>query len=118
MSNETAIRLGATEDTGQVLPLVAVGLVLVVGMVVLVVTVGQVVDERARARTAADAAALAGAASGSAAAEQVAVENGAVLEEYEAVGSDVLVRVSVGRARADARAVSTRSIEGYSGDGG
>ena len=118
MPKMTGIRSGENHDSGQVLPVVAMGLVLVVGLVVLVATVGQVVDERARARTAADAAALAGAAGGSAAAEQVAVENGAVLEEYEAVGSDVLVRVRVGRARADARAATTWAIEGYSGGGG
>lgn len=111
-------RSAGCHDKGQVLPVVAVCLAMVVGLVVIVGTVGQVLDERARARTAADAAALAGAAGGSAAAEEVAVENGAVLEEYVALGSDVLVRVRVGRARADARASPTRPPRGYSGGGG
>ncbi len=104
-------------DTGQVVPLVAALMALTLGTVVIVGTVGQVLDERARARTAADAAALAGAAGGRTAAEEVAIENGAVLEEYEAFGVDVLVRVRTGRATAEARASVGPYQERYSGTG-
>jgi Flp pilus assembly protein TadG len=69
----------------------------------LVPLAGAAVD-RARASSAADAAALAGAAEGEDAARDVAAANGAVLVSYVADGSSVSVTVSNGAARASARA--------------
>jgi hypothetical protein len=60
--------------------------------------------DAARARTAADAAALAGAADGRAAAASVARDNGGMLESFTPVADDVIVRVRVGQAVAEARA--------------
>ena len=58
----------------------------------------------ARARTAADAAALAGAQWGEAAASASAADNGGRLVRFTQLGADVLVTVEVGAASATARA--------------
>jgi len=60
----------------------------------------------ARARSAADAAALASVEGGRAAADELAVTNGATLVSWEQVGSDVVVEVRVGDAVATARATN------------
>lgn len=91
-------------ERGQVTPLVAV-VVLVVALVALgVARLGAGAVDAARARTAADAAALAGAAEGRAAADEVAAANGGRLVFYEALGTDVVVTVEVGQASVRARA--------------
>ncbi|HEX2065084.1 MAG TPA: hypothetical protein VHE80_11755, partial [Acidimicrobiales bacterium] len=59
---------------------------------------------RARAVTAADAAALAGAASGPDAARAAAESNGARLVDYRQLGTDTRVEVELDGARATARA--------------
>jgi hypothetical protein len=91
-------------DRGQAVPLVvAVVVVAAVGVVAMGrLAVGAV--DAARARTAADAAALAGAIDGRAAAVAVAADNGGVLVDFLSTGDDVLVEVRVGRATARARA--------------
>jgi hypothetical protein len=91
-------------DRGQAVPLV-LGLV-AVGVVVLLalVPVARAAQQRAAARNAADAAALAGAAEGEAAARDVAAENGAELVGWRAEGLDVWVVVTLGDARAEAKA--------------
>jgi hypothetical protein len=71
------------------------------------VPVAGALDDRARARTAADAAALAGAADGEQAAHQVASANGADLLEMEREGDDVVVQVRVGEVEAYAKARAT-----------
>jgi hypothetical protein len=91
-------------DRGQVLPFVAVVLVLAGALAMLVGRLSGGAVERARARTAADAAALAGAADGEGAARDVAAANGGVVESYAVEGADVAVVVRVGSARAPARA--------------
>jgi len=63
-----------------------------------------VVGDRARARTAADAAALAGVVDGEAAARRLAAANRGTLVSFTVTDGDVLVRVLVGRATASARA--------------
>jgi len=94
----------AQSDSGQLLPLYTlVVLVACVGMLLLV-RLGVIETHRAHARTAADAAALAGAAEGRDAAEQVAAANGAVMESFEADGDEVEVRVRVDTSHATARA--------------
>jgi hypothetical protein len=59
---------------------------------------------RARAQAVADAAALAGAAEGEQSAREVAAANGGDLVRWRAAGTDVWVEVTVGDARAEARA--------------
>jgi len=79
--------------------------------VVATVEIGRFLDESARARTAADAAALAGAAAGRTEATALAAANGGVLLSYteQETGGDsgallVTVAVQVGRASQTARA--------------
>ncbi len=98
-------------ELGQAVPLMVVVLLVVTLVVVATVEVGQLLDEGARARTAADAAALAGASAGRGEAESVAAANGGSLLSYtesQAVdGSQALlvtVAVQVGRASQTARA--------------
>jgi hypothetical protein len=80
--------------------IIAVAVVLVLTLVPLV----RGAQERAAARNAADAAALAGAAEGEAAAREVADANGAVLVAWRADGRAVWVAVTLGDARAVAKA--------------
>lgn len=89
---------------GQVLPLVAV-IVVLAGLVSVVLgRLGGAATARARAVTAADAAALAGAAAGPAAARELARENGGQVVDYERDGTDTEVVVELGEAVARARA--------------
>jgi len=98
---------------GQVLPLVAV-MVVLGGLVSLGLGhLGGAALARARAATAADAAALAGAAAGQGAARELARYNDGTLVDYEQDGADTEVVVEVGDATARARA--RRSGEGPSG---
>lgn len=99
-----ARRSSGIRDGGQATPLVAVALVLAALAVLGLVGHGGEVLDAARARTAADAAALAGAAEGRHAATRLAGANGATLERYRSEGRDVVVTVQLGRARATARA--------------
>lgn len=89
---------------GQALPLVLVGLAVALVALAVLVRFGHAVDDAARARTAADAAALAGAAEGESAARRLATENGAVLVRFRTLGDVVEVDVQVGAATARARA--------------
>jgi hypothetical protein len=97
------------DERGQVLPFVAGVIVIASVAMVLVVHLGRAATDRARARTAADAAALAGAAEGRAAAESVAAANHAAVESYIELADGVQLRVRVGQARATARAARTTS---------
>jgi uncharacterized membrane protein len=92
------------DERGQVLPLAAAIIVLAAAAMLLVVNVGRAANERARARTAADAAALAGAAEGRGAAEAIAAANHAVIESYVELPDGVQLTVQVGEATATARA--------------
>ena len=98
------MRARADVETGQLTPLYAVIVLVAGGAMLLLAHLGVLAVHRAQARTAADAAALAGAAEGRPAAENVAQANGAVLESFVALGSDVEVRVRVGSTHATARA--------------
>ena len=100
-----------SRDRGQAAPLMVVMLLVMAVAVVATVEVGQLLDESARARTAADAAALAGAAAGRHEAAALAAANGGLLLSYteqEAAGDIdallVTVEVQVGRASRTARA--------------
>ncbi len=98
------MRCRAHGQRGQVLPLVAVIVVVAAGAALVLARLGTEVIDRARARTAADAAALAGVEGDRAAAERVARADGAALERYVRVGDQVEVTVRVGNFRATARA--------------
>lgn len=98
-------------ERGQAAPLMVVMLLVLMVAVVATVEVGQLLDESARARTAADASALAGAAAGRGEAAALAAANGGVLLSYteqETAGDVdallVTVEVRVGRASQTARA--------------
>ena len=91
-------------EQGSVLPLVAVGILVAGGAVLLLGRMGSAAVDRASARTAADAAALAGAAEGRAASASVAAANGGRMASFREQGSDTEVVVTVGQARAVARA--------------
>ena len=92
----------ADPDRGQVLPLMAVVIAMVTGMLVIAVRMGELVDASARARTAADASALAGAAAGETEARAIARANGGELVEYTELGGMVVVVVRVGPATSEA----------------
>ena len=92
------------DERGQAMPIV-LGLMAVAVVVLLaLVPVAEAAQQRAAARNAADAAALAGAAEGEAAAREVAADNGAELVRWRARGLDVWVVVVLGDARAEAKA--------------
>ena len=96
-------------------PLLAVFVLAAGGAIVLLGRIGGGAVDRASARTAADAAALAGAAEGRNAAASVAAADGGRIDSYREVGMDTEVRVSVGQATAVARA---RRESGGTGDNG
>ena len=101
---ERSTRPDHRTDRGQALPLAAAMLAVVAVALVALVPVGRALGDRARARTAADAAALAGAVEGEQAASDLAADNGGELLEFERSGDEVVVRVQVGGADAFARA--------------
>ncbi len=102
--SSTHIHRTRCTDAGQATPLVAVALVLAVVVVLALIAGGSVALDAARARTAADAAALAGAAEGPRAARDLAEANGGRLLDLSVTGEEVEVEVAVGRATARARA--------------
>ncbi|MBC8364237.1 MAG: hypothetical protein H8E59_04465 [Actinobacteria bacterium] len=101
------------DDRGQILPFTTLLLVLAAGLAVLIVALGQIAVDRAQARTAADAAALAAAASPERArvqAVRLAGANGARILSFDEPSGEVVVEVGVGRARATARAQTIRTF--------
>ncbi|MCD9624440.1 pilus assembly protein TadG-related protein [Rhabdothermincola salaria] len=91
-------------DRGQAVPVVAGALALVMVLGFGAVRLAGVVTDRARAHSAADAAALAGAVEGRAAADRLAAANGGRVMAFESYGDEVEVTVRVGDAEAVARA--------------
>ncbi|MBV8982579.1 MAG: hypothetical protein JO086_16900 [Acidimicrobiia bacterium] len=91
-------------ERGSAVPLLVLVVLAAGGAIVLLGRIGGAAVDRASARTAADAAALAGAAEGRAAASSVATANGGRIESYREVGSETEVRVDVAKATAVARA--------------
>ena len=92
------------DDRGQAVPLVAALVAIAVTMLVAVADLAADVVDAARARSAADAAALAGVTGGEAAAARLAAANDAVLVGWSRVGSTVTVTVRVDDALATAAA--------------
>jgi hypothetical protein len=99
-SNPTAPR----RDNGQAVVLLLAVVVMAALSVVAVGLFGQRIIDRARAQTAADAAALAATQGGRAAAQRLAAGNGAVLVGYAEAGDVVTVVVEVHGERVTARA--------------
>jgi len=91
-------------EKGSTVPLLAVLVLAAGGAIVLLGRIGGAAVDRASARTAADAAALAGAAEGRGAAGSVAGADGGRIESYRELGVETEVRVRVGSATAVARA--------------
>ena len=91
-------------DRGQALPWMMLVVAAAMTLVVVAVHLAIVVDDAARARTAADAAALAGAAAGEPAARDLAERNGAELLSFERTWRGVRVEVRVGHVQAQAEA--------------
>lgn len=103
-------------DRGQAAALMVVMLLVMMVAVAATVEIGRFLDESARARTAADAAALAGAAAGRAEAAALAEANGGRLLSYteQEAGGDsdaMLVTVAVQVGRADQTARAERLVE-------
>ena len=95
------------DDRGQATPLALAMLAIVVAALVGLVPAGLALADRARVRTAADAAALAGAADGEQAARDLAADNGGELVDFRRDGDEVVVRVRRGAVDAYARARAT-----------
>jgi hypothetical protein len=100
----------STGDKGQASPLLALLVVVAVVAALVVSELGATVTDRARARTAADAAALAGVAGGRVAAEAMAAADHGSLERFVVANGDTDVTVRVGRAQATARARAGGSL--------
>jgi len=82
----------------------ALVLMVAIAAILALVRIGGALDDSARARTAADAAALAGAVDGRRGAESMAEQNGGTLVEFMQRDGMVDVKVRVGDASANARA--------------
>jgi hypothetical protein len=93
-----------SDERGSFLPVLALGLGLVLVAALVLGAVGRATGERARAQTAADAAALAGVVEGRDGAAELARANGAELVDLRVEGGETVVVVRVGRAVATARA--------------
>src|SRR5687767_15179282 len=98
------VRSRSRGEAGQAVPLGLAVVVLVVVVLLALTPLAEGAAQRAQARAAADAAALAGAAEGEQAAREVASANGATLVDWRAAGPGVWVAVTLGDARAGAKA--------------
>ncbi|MFN2608300.1 MAG: M15 family metallopeptidase [Acidimicrobiales bacterium] len=101
-------------EQGSALPLMVVAVVAAGTLALQVAKLGGAAGDRARAQTAADAAALAGAADGEDAARALAEANGARLVGYTTAGLDTRVVVDLGVAQARGAAHRDRSRRGAS----
>lgn len=103
------------DDRGQAMPLVLIAVVMAVVVTLGLAQLGRSAGDAARARTAADAAALAGVEGGRPAAERLAAQHGGELVAWNRSGPDdgvtVTVTVRVGRARATAAASNVAAAE-------
>ena len=99
-------RSSGRRDHGQAVMLM-LSIVALIGLLTVgVAKVGALLVEQSRARTAADAAALAGVSGGPAIAAAVAAADGATLLSFRREEADVVVVVRVGHTHARARATA------------
>jgi hypothetical protein len=91
-------------ERGQAAPLAAAAAALAVVLTLAIARLAGDLVDAARARTAADAAALAAVRGGRAAADALAAEHDGSVVEWSRQGRDVIVTVRVGHAVATARA--------------
>lgn len=103
-SDEATQQGWAGVERGSAMPVLVVCMLLACALMFAVGRLGAAATERARAQTAADAAALAGAADGRDAADAFARTNGGAVVRYLVDNDDVEVVVRVGSAVATARA--------------
>ena len=98
------------DQRGQATPLALVVVVLAVVATFAIAHLGRTVADAGRARTAADAAALAGVEGGQAASARLAAEHGATIVSWSSSGPPdavtVTITVRVGRSRASAAATN------------
>jgi hypothetical protein len=97
-------------ERGQAFPFAAAAVALAVALTLAVARLAGDLVDVARARTAADAAALASVRGGRAGAESLAAAHDAWVIEWAREGKDVVVTVRVGHAVATARATGGESI--------
>ena len=90
-------------------PLVAMLMAAGMGIVAVLGTVAQNINDEARAQTAADSVALSGVSSGERASREVAQANGAQLTEFKVLMNDVRVKVRIGNHTAVAQARTATS---------
>lgn len=89
---------------GQATPLLIGVVAIAAASLIPIARLGRAASDAARARAAADAAALAGVVDGPSGARQGAAANDGILMSFVRIGDDVVVTVSVGEATAKARA--------------
>jgi Flp pilus assembly protein TadG len=106
--HDRPVRMKQTEQ-GAVTVLVGVAMVLVAWFTLFVIDLGAAATDRARAQTAADAAALAGVLEGREGADELAQANDGRLVNFVDADDEVEVRVEVGQATATARAARTET---------
>ena len=112
------VRTEFRDDAGQVVPVAVALMALLVMALLALVPAAAALGQRARAGTAADAAALAGAAGGEDEARRLAEANGGEVVGFDRVGDEVVVRVRVGEVEAEARAQGRRLPPTGTGVGG
>lgn len=105
-------------ERGSALPVLVLAVVLGGVLALHMGRLGGAAGSRARAQTAADAAALAGAADGEPAARALAEANGATLVGFEERGLDTRVVVELAAARASGKARREGARAGPGGAGG
>ena len=107
--------MSARAEEGQALPLLLLALLLAGATMLALARLGVVATHDARARTAADAAALAGAAEGAGPATALASANGGRVVAFDQLGDDVRVDVEIGDRRATAQARAERPAPAATG---
>jgi hypothetical protein len=112
------VRTEFRDDAGQVVPVAVALMTLLVVALLALVPAAAALGQRARAGTAADAAALAGAAGGEDEAHRLAEANGGEVVAFTRAGEEVVVRVRVGDVEAEARAQGRRRPPPAPGGGG
>ncbi len=94
-------------ESGQVMPLIGVVMAILVIAALAMGQATKIINTKARAQTAADAAALAGVAGGVPAARSAARANGATVTKFANTADGVVVTVDLGDQKATSAAASS-----------